>query len=198
MTARGKKTSTVTVRVVQLVHAAGLPLPAYQSAGAAGLDLLAAVPERKPVTLSRGRHALIPTGLAIALPEGFEAQVRPRSGLAAKHGVTVLNSPGTIDADYRGEVQVILVNHGPKPFTVRRGERIAQMVIAPVMAATLVATRALDTTARGAGGFGSTGRKTAAAKKSRKKRTDVPAAARVPKRRSPSRPRAGKPASKRR
>ena len=148
----------VQVHIRQLPHAEGLPLPAYQSAHAAGLDLLAAVPESAPLTLAPGKQALVPTGLAIALPEGFEAQVRPRSGLAAKHGVTVLNSPGTIDADYRGEIQVILINHGTGPFTIRRGERIAQMVIAPVVQATLVPTASLNQTDRGSGGFGSTGR----------------------------------------
>jgi dUTP pyrophosphatase len=148
----------IRVNIRQLPHAEGLPLPAYQTAHAAGLDLLAAVPESAPLVLAPGQHALVPTGLAIALPEGFEAQVRPRSGLAAKHGVTVLNSPGTIDADYRGEIQVILINHGAEPFTIRRGERIAQMVIAPVVQATLVATASLDETDRGSGGFGSTGR----------------------------------------
>jgi dUTP pyrophosphatase len=149
---------SIQVAIRQLPHAEGLPLPAYQSAHAAGLDLLAAVPESTPLTLAPGKHALVPTGLAIALPEGFEAQVRPRSGLAAKHGVTVLNSPGTIDADYRGEIQVILINHGAEPFTIRRGERIAQMVIAPVVQATLVPVTSLDETDRGSGGFGSTGR----------------------------------------
>jgi dUTP pyrophosphatase len=144
-----------TVRVLALPHAAGLPLPAYQSAGAAGLDLLAAV--AAPVTLPPLGRALVPTGLAIALPPGFEAQVRPRSGLAARHGITVLNSPGTVDEDYRGEIQVILVNLGAEPFTVNRGERIAQMVIAPVTRAALVEVSVLDDTARGSGGFGSTG-----------------------------------------
>ena len=148
----------IQVNIHQLPHAAGLPLPAYQTAHAAGLDLLAAVPESAPLALAPGKHALVPTGLAIALPEGFEAQVRPRSGLAAKHGVTVLNSPGTIDADYRGEIQVILINHGAEPFTIRRGERIAQMVIAPVVQATLVPVTSLSSTDRGSGGFGSTGR----------------------------------------
>jgi len=141
-----------------LPHAEGLPLPAYHSAEAAGLDLLAAVPEDQPLTLAPGKYALVPTGLVIALRSGFEAQVRPRSGLAAKHGVTVLNSPGTIDADYRGEVRVILINHGDTPFVIRRGERIAQMVLAPVVRAALVLSAALSTTERGAGGFGSTGR----------------------------------------
>ncbi len=148
----------IRVDIRQLPHAEGLPLPAYQSAHAAGLDLLAAVPENGPLALAPGKRAMVPTGLAIALPEGFEAQVRPRSGLAAKHGVTVLNSPGTIDADYRGEIQVILVNHGTEAFTIRRGERIAQMVIAPVVRAGLVPTSALPSTERGSGGFGSTGR----------------------------------------
>jgi dUTP diphosphatase len=148
----------IQVDIRQLPHAAGLPLPAYQSAHAAGLDLLAAVPESEPVVLPPGKHALLPTGLAIALPEGVEAQVRPRSGLAAKHGVTVLNSPGTIDADYRGEIQVILINHGAEAFTIRRGERVAQMVIAPVVQATLVPVASLSATDRGSGGFGSTGR----------------------------------------
>ncbi|HMN36803.1 MAG TPA: dUTP diphosphatase [Hyphomicrobium sp.] len=146
------------VKVLRLAHAEGLPLPAYQSRHAAGMDLLAAVPERSPVTIkARGGTALIPTGLVLQLPAGSEGQVRPRSGLAARHGVTVLNSPGTIDADYRGEVQVILVNHGPKPFVVRRGERIAQMVIAPVTTVSLMAARTLTKTGRGGGGFGSTG-----------------------------------------
>jgi dUTP pyrophosphatase len=148
----------IQVNIRQLPHAEGLPLPAYQTAHAAGLDLLAAVPESAPLTLAPGKHAMVPTGLAIAMPEGFEAQVRPRSGLAAKHGVTVLNSPGTIDADYRGEIQVILINHGAEAFIIRRGERIAQMVIAPVVQATLVPTASLNETDRGSGGFGSTGR----------------------------------------
>jgi len=148
----------VTIEIHQLPHGEGLPLPAYQSAHAAGLDLLAAVPTDAPLILSPGQHALVPTGLAIALPEGFEAQVRPRSGLAAKHGVTVLNAPGTVDADYRGEVSVILINHGSAPFTIARGERIAQMVIAQVANAELVPVVSLAPTGRGGGGFGSTGR----------------------------------------
>lgn len=156
----GRKFLSEPIRmdIRQLPHGEGLPLPAYQSAHAAGLDLVAAVPETTPMVLAPGKHAMVPTGLVIALPEGFEAQVRPRSGLAARHGVTVLNSPGTIDADYRGEIQVILINHGAEPFTIRRGERIAQMVIAPVVQAELVAVAALSDTDRGAGGFGSTGR----------------------------------------
>jgi dUTP pyrophosphatase len=150
--------AAIRVDITQLPHGEGLPLPAYQSAHAAGLDLLAAVAETAPLVLAPGRRALVPTGLAIALPQGFEAQVRPRSGLAAKHGVTVLNSPGTIDADYRGEIQVILINHGTEAFTIKRGERIAQMVIAPVVQAELVAVTTLPATDRGNGGFGSTGR----------------------------------------
>ncbi|MCB1484039.1 MAG: dUTP diphosphatase [Hyphomicrobiaceae bacterium] len=146
------------VKVMRLSHSNGLALPAYQSKNAAGMDLVAAVPEDAPIRLkARGGTAMIPTGLVLQLPVGCEAQVRPRSGLAAKHGITVLNSPGTIDADYRGEVQVILINHGPKPFVVRRGERIAQMVIAPVTTVRLAAAQKLTSTARGASGFGSTG-----------------------------------------
>jgi dUTP pyrophosphatase len=148
----------IKVEIRQLPHAEGLALPAYQSSDAAGLDLVAAVREDSPLVLPPRKHAMVPTGLTIALPPGFEAQVRPRSGLAAKHGVTVLNSPGTIDADYRGEIGVILINHGDQPFTIRRGERIAQMVIAPVVRAELVVAAALSTTDRGGGGFGSTGR----------------------------------------
>ena len=147
----------VTVELQRLAHAEGLPLPAYQTGEAAGLDLMAAVPEGEPLSLAPGQYALVPTGLAIALPAGHEAQVRPRSGLAAKYGVTVLNSPGTIDADYRGEIKVILINHGAVPFVIKRGERIAQMVIAPVVQAALVPVAELSATDRGAGGFGSTG-----------------------------------------
>jgi dUTP pyrophosphatase len=150
--------SPVKVEVRQLPHGDGLALPAYQSAQAAGLDLLAAVPEDAPVILAPGKYALVPTGLSIALPPGYEAQVRPRSGLAAKHGVTVLNAPGTVDADYRGEIGVPLINHGDVPFTIRRGERIAQMVIASVIQAELVPVTTLSATGRGTGGFGSTGR----------------------------------------
>jgi dUTP pyrophosphatase len=148
----------VKVDIRQLPHGEGLTLPAYQSAHAAGLDLLAAVPEAAPMMLAPGKHALIPTALTIALPPGYEAQVRPRSGLAAKHGVTVLNAPGTVDADYRGEIGVLLINHGDAPFLIRRGERIAQMVIAPVTRAELVPATSLSATDRGSGGFGSTGR----------------------------------------
>ena len=150
--------ATVKVEIRQLPHGEGLDLPAYQSAHAAGLDLLAAVPDDTPLTLAPGRHALVPTGLSIALPSGYEAQVRPRSGLAAKHGVTVLNAPGTVDADYRGEIGVLLINHGDAPFAIRRGERIAQMVIASVTRAELIPAASLPSTERGSGGFGSTGR----------------------------------------
>jgi dUTP pyrophosphatase len=149
---------TIKVDIQQLPHGEGLTLPAYQSAHAAGLDLLAAVPEDAPLILAPGKHALVPTGLTIALPPGYEAQVRPRSGLASKHGVTVLNAPGTVDADYRGEIGVLLINHGDAPFPIRRGERIAQMVIASVVRAELVPAASLSATKRGGGGFGSTGR----------------------------------------
>jgi dUTP pyrophosphatase len=148
----------VTIEVRQLPHGEGLPLPAYQSAQAAGLDLLAAVPEQAPLVLSPGERGLVPTGLTIALPQGYEAQIRPRSGLASRYGVTILNAPGTIDADYRGEIGVLLINHGDAPFAIRRGERIAQMVIAAVTRAELLHAPALSATARGDGGFGSTGR----------------------------------------
>ena len=147
----------IAVQIVRLPHGADLPLPAYQSAQAAGLDLMAAVPADAPVVLAPGARALIPTGLAIALPPGTEAQVRPRSGLAARHGVTVLNSPGTIDADYRGELQVILINLGGESFSISRAMRIAQLVIAPVARARLHEVGALDLTPRGNTGFGSTG-----------------------------------------
>jgi dUTP pyrophosphatase len=150
-------TKEVDVKVMRLPHAADLPLPAYQSALAAGLDLVAAVPADKPVTPAPGQRAMIPTGLAIALPEGTEAQVRPRSGLAAKNGISVLNTPGTVDADYRGEIQVILVNFGAESFQIARGLRIAQLVIVPVLRAKLVEVESLNETTRGAGGFGSTG-----------------------------------------
>jgi dUTP pyrophosphatase len=149
---------SIKIEIRRLPHGEGLALPTYQSALAAGLDLLAAVPEDSPVMLAPGKYALIPTGLTIALPEGYEAQVRPRSGLAAKHGVTVLNAPGTVDADYRGEIGVLLINHGDTPFLVRRGERIAQMVIAAVVRAELMLAASLSATERGGGGFGSTGR----------------------------------------
>jgi dUTP pyrophosphatase len=146
-----------TVPIRRLEHNPDLPLPAYETAQAAGMDLRAAVPEDAPLVLRPGSRHPVPTGLAFALPEGFEAQVRPRSGLAAKHGVTCLNTPGTIDADYRGEVKVILVNLGEEDFTIRRGDRIAQLVIAPVVQARWAEVADLNETARGAGGFGSTG-----------------------------------------
>jgi dUTP pyrophosphatase len=148
---------SVTVRVLRLPHGEGLSLPSYQSQHAAGLDLVAAVPREQPVKLPPGARALIPTGFALELPQGHEAQVRPRSGLALKAGVTLLNSPGTIDADYRGEVMVIMINHGTEPFLVQRGDRIAQLVIAPVASVEIVAVAALAETERGQGGFGSTG-----------------------------------------
>ena len=144
---------TLSVRVQRLPHARDLPLPDYATAQAAGLDLLAAV----NVEIAPMARALVPTGVAIELPEGFEGQVRPRSGLAVRHGVTVLNAPGTIDADYRGEVQVLLINLGQQPFSVTRGMRVAQLVVAPFVRAALVEADALEATARGAGGFGSTG-----------------------------------------
>ena len=149
---------SVTVEIVRLEHAADLPLPAYETSGAAGMDLRAAVPEGEPFVLRPGARHPIPTGLAFALPPGFEGQVRPRSGLAIRSGVTCLNTPGTIDADYRGEVKVILVNLGEEDFVIRRGERIAQLIVAPVVQATWAEVESLDETARGAGGFGSTGR----------------------------------------
>jgi dUTP pyrophosphatase len=146
---------SIDVAITRLPHGRDLPLPSYQSAQAAGLDLMAAV--EQPVTLKPGDRALIPTGIAIALPEGHEAQVRPRSGLAIKQGVTVLNSPGTIDADYRGEIKVALVNLGQEPVAIERGMRIAQMVVAPVSHARLREVATLGETSRGTGGFGSTG-----------------------------------------
>jgi dUTP pyrophosphatase len=147
----------IRISVLSLQHGADLPLPAAQSAGAAGLDLMAAIGADEQITLKNCERALVPTGIALQLPQGYEAQVRPRSGLAMKHGVTVLNAPGTVDADYRGEIKVLLVNHGQEPFVVTRGLRIAQLVIAPVMQVQLVAVPALETSARGDGGFGSTG-----------------------------------------
>lgn len=146
-----------TIKLRRLPHGADLPLPAYETAGAAGMDLRAALAGDAPLVLEAGARALVPTGLVLQVPEGFEAQVRPRSGLAAKHGVTVLNSPGTVDSDYRGEVKVILVNHGSEALAISHGDRIAQLVIAPVTRAILVEATLLDETARGAGGFGSTG-----------------------------------------
>jgi dUTP pyrophosphatase len=148
---------TPTIPITRLPHSEGIPLPAYETALAAGMDLRAAVADDAPLTLQPMARAMVPTGLAFAVPAGFEAQVRPRSGLAAKAGVTCLNTPGTIDADYRGEVKVILINLGEEDFVIRRGDRIAQLVIAPVASATWAEVESLDETARGAGGFGSTG-----------------------------------------
>lgn len=147
--------TSISVSLKRLPHGADLPLPHYQTDEAAGMDLYAAIDA--PLTLSPGSQAMVPTGLSMALPSGYEAQVRPRSGLAAKHGVTVLNTPGTIDADYRGEIKVILINHGSKDFEIARGERIAQMLFAPVTRAALAEVDSLPETARGEGGFGSTG-----------------------------------------
>ena len=149
--------TTIDVRIMRLPHSAGLPLPSYQTEHAAGLDLIAALPADKPVAIAPGARALIPTGIAIALPPGTEAQVRPRSGLALKHGIGVPNTPGTIDSDYRGELKVILINHGAEPFAIHRGDRVAQLVLAPVTLAEWDEVAELDDTARGAGGFGSTG-----------------------------------------
>ncbi len=145
------------VAIMRLPHGKDLPLPSYQSALAAGLDLLAAVPEQAPLTIAPGARMLVPTGIAIALPQGHEAQVRPRSGLAVRHGLTVLNSPGTIDADYRGEIQVLLINLGSEPVAVTRGMRIAQLTVAPITRALLREAASLDETTRGTEGFGSTG-----------------------------------------
>lgn len=153
----GMSTPDIIIALTRLPHAQGLPLPAYETHGAAGMDLRAAVAEEAPVSLAPGQRAMIPTGLTMAIPDGFEVQVRPRSGLAAKHGLTCLNSPGTIDSDYRGEVKVILINLGAEPFLIRRGERIAQMVVAPVTRAAFEEQDSLSETTRGAGGFGSTG-----------------------------------------
>jgi dUTP pyrophosphatase len=166
----GAPTAAATVAVVRLPHGRDLPLPAYQSAGAAGMDLLAAVPKRTPLQLMPGARALVPTGLVLQLPPGFEAQVRPRSGLALRHGITVLNSPGTIDSDYRGELQVLLANLGSEPFAIVRGERVAQLVVARVEQARLAEVAELAPTKRGAGGFGSTGTKAAAKKAKRRVR----------------------------
>lgn len=150
---------SVRVPVRRLAHGEDLPLPAYQTEESAGLDLMAAIPANSTLVIEPGARELVPTGLTIELPSGYEAQVRPRSGLALKFGITVLNSPGTIDADYRGEIGVILVNHGAEPFEVIRGLRIAQMIVAPVARAFLLETRTLGDTVRGTGGFGSTGAK---------------------------------------
>lgn len=147
--------AAVTIAVQRLAHARDLPLPRYESAHAAGLDLMACIPA--DLVLAPGQRVRVPTGFAMAIPEGFEAQVRPRSGLAVKHGITVLNAPGTIDADYRGEVAVLLINHGAEAYTITHGMRVAQLVIAPVSRAQLVERTELSETARGSGGFGSTG-----------------------------------------
>jgi dUTP pyrophosphatase len=149
---------SISISLIRLAHGEGLPLPRLQTAGSAGLDLAAALPPDMVVEIAPGAVAMIPTGLILAIPLGYEAQIRPRSGLAARYGVTVLNSPGTVDSDYRGEVKVLLINHGTAPFPVRRGERIAQMVVAPVSQVQLVEVEALDETERGEGGHGSTGR----------------------------------------
>lgn len=158
---------TVRVKVARLTHARGLGLPTYHSEGAAGLDLVAAVKAKESIILRVGARAMIPTGLVLELPPGYEAQVRPRSGLAYKHGITVLNAPGTIDWDYRGEINVLLINHGDSPFEIKRGERIAQLVVQRVIRAKLVPGAKLTATKRGGGGFGSTGRRT----RTRRKKT---------------------------
>lgn len=146
-----------TVKVRVLDHYEGLELPRYQTTGSAGMDLPAAIPVDVPLTLEPGEWRLVETGLAIALPEGFEAQIRPRSGLAARHGISLTNTPGTVDADYRGEIKVNVINHGPEPFTIRRGDRIAQMIVAPFVQASWAPVDDLERTERGEGGFGSTG-----------------------------------------
>ena len=150
---------TVAVKILPLPHYEGLALPPYETPQSAGMDLRAAVPDDEPVSIPPGEWRLIPVGIAIALPAGYEAQVRPRSGLAAKHGISCVNTPGTVDADYRGEIRVNLINHGQTEFTVQRGDRIAQMIIAPVTQAVWEVADSLDETERGAGGFGSTGTK---------------------------------------
>ena len=149
--------SAVRIDIVRLAHAKDLPLPAYETPGAAGMDLRAAVPHDEPLVIRPGARALAPTGLCIAVPPGFEAQVRPRSGLAMRSGITCLNTPGTVDSDYRGEVKVILANLGEEDFVIRRGDRIAQLVVCPVVQADWREAESLDATARGVGGFGSTG-----------------------------------------
>ncbi|MGI9402976.1 MAG: dUTP diphosphatase [Hyphomicrobium sp.] len=173
-----RKTGRIRVRIMRLEHALNLPLPAYHSKGAAGLDLVAAIDTQHPITLAPGARALVPAGFILELPAGYEAQVRPRSGLALNYGITVLNSPGTIDSDYRGEVSVVLANLGYAPFEIRRGERIAQLVIMPVARADLVEVSKVSVTARSGGGFGSTGTTPAKAKQTRKtaqKKKAVPA-----------------------
>ena len=148
---------SLRISILRLPHSLGMALPDYATEGAAGLDLIAAVPEGAPLALAPGARLLVPTGLILEIPQGFEGQVRPRSGLALRHGVTVLNAPGTIDADYRGEVSVLLINHGDAPFEITRGARIAQLVVAPVTRAVLNETKNLSETKRGPGGYGSTG-----------------------------------------
>ena len=150
-------TNTPLIKIKRLANGAGLDLPSYETDLAAGADVRAALPEGEPLTLAPGERFMVPTGIAIALPPGWEAQMRPRSGLAAKHGIACVNAPGTIDADYRGELRVILINHGTEDFTINRGDRIGQMVIAPVFQAVYEEVDELDETARGTGGFGSTG-----------------------------------------
>ena len=149
--------SQITAQLMQLPHGQDLPLPSYETSEAAGMDLRAAVPEDAPLTLKPGARELVPTGFAMAIPPGFEAQIRPRSGLALKHGLSLVNAPGTIDSDYRGEIKIILINQGDQDFEISRGMRIAQMVIAPVLQVAIEPVNSLDDTARGAGGFGSTG-----------------------------------------
>ena len=149
--------SPITAQLMQLPHGQDLPLPSYETSEAAGMDLRAAVPEDAPLTLKPGARELVPTGFAMAIPPGFEAQIRPRSGLALKHGLSLVNAPGTIDSDYRGEIKIILINQGDEDFEISRGMRIAQMVIAPVLQVAIEPVTSLDDTARGAGGFGSTG-----------------------------------------
>jgi dUTP pyrophosphatase len=171
---RRTRTPKIALKIRRLAHAEGLPLPSYQSPDAAGLDLVAAVPANSPVVLAPGARALVPTGLIFELPPGSEAQVRPRSGLALKFGITVLNSPGTIDADYRGEVCVLLVNFGDAPFAINRGDRIAQVIIAPVVRAAVGEAKKLSATIRGTGGFGSTGTGAGPASSKGKKNNVVP------------------------
>ena len=146
-----------TLKLVRLTHGSGLPLPSYETHGAAGMDLRAAIGESEPLTLKHGERALVPSGFIFEIPDGFEAQIRPRSGLAFKHGITCLNTPGTIDSDYRGEVKVLLINLGQDDFTITRGMRIAQVVVAPVTQVRVAEIGETGSTARGAGGFGSTG-----------------------------------------
>lgn len=205
MTTKTKLMATgVRVGVLRLAHGRDLPLPAYQSETAAGLDLIAALEWDHPLTLTPGARALIPTGLVLELPVGFEAQVRPRSGLALRHGVTVLNSPGTIDADYRGEVSVLLANLSGVPFEIRRGERIAQLVVAPVTHVELVEVAEVTDTERGGGGFGSTGRESSATEPPKSAKSLAPKAKKTATRNSPpkaakaprSKSKARKPASK--